>query len=748
MKIRYLLLFPLLLVFNFWASAQKENNVWAFSNWYGLDFNISPPPLIKTRISSFEASASICDASGNLLFYTNGLTVWDNTHTVMPNGLGLIGGMSATQGAAIAPVFGHPNKYYIFSIENFNTGKSGYVRYSMVDMSLNGGKGDVLPGIKNNLLDTGMSEKMIIAPGCNGLWVILHDIDSPVFYSYKIDNPLYIGAPVVSRTTGVAYSGNYYVGEMKLSPNQKTIAVGNYVVDDFDYKGISPVQIFDFNQKTGIISGGLTIDSSNRAYSVEFSPDNKKFYIATWDSSIYQYDISLLPNTAAVYATKYKLNGDNFTSMRRAPDDKIYVVRHNYFTQLSCINNPNVSGVGCNVEVDVPALRNSSSGIYITLGNSTLRPMPGTDTILYSRKDTVICNGDNFYYNADIKRSDIKWHDGSTSRERTLTTAGTFWVSSVMGCTQYIDTINISLKAKQFNYSSSSYDLCFLKEYVVEPKKSALEFLWNDSSKAPTSTFFTSGKKWVMSSNRDCNINIDTFKVKLTVFDVDLKDTFICEGETLLFDAKVDSAATYLWSDNSTKSSLSITKPGNYWAYVTVGNCSRKDEFIVFQKTFEVNFDADTNICEGSNVLLEVKDKNLKYLWQDGSTGPSFLADKKGTYTVQIKEGTCINNKQAFVDVVQCENCLHIPNAFTPNNDQINDEFRVITACLIDKFSIVIYSRVGEEVYSSDNFNQSWDGTFKGLPLNTNTFYYMIKVKFRKPDAQEEIIKGDVTIIR
>ena len=63
--------------------------------------------------------ASICDASGKLLFYSNGQKVWDSTNTIMPNGSGIMGhaGLSCTQGVAIAPVFGHPNKDFLFTID-------------------------------------------------------------------------------------------------------------------------------------------------------------------------------------------------------------------------------------------------------------------------------------------------------------------------------------------------------------------------------------------------------------------------------------------------------------------------------------------------------------------------------------------------------------------------------------------------------------------------------------------------------
>lgn len=750
MFIRYCLAIILCSILPFCSLAQNENNVWTFGNEMGLDFNGASPTIFRSRILAKEGCASICDASGKLLFYSNGQKVWDATHTVMPNGLGIMGhaGLSCTQGVAIAPVFGHPNKYFLFTIDEFNMEKSGYLRYSVIDMSLNSGKGDVLPGIKNNNLDTGMSEKMIIAPACNGLWLITHHIDSPIFYAYKIDNPLYVGKPVISNTGGPVGTGLYFIGEMKLSPDQKTIANGNWISEVFGYSKKSPVEIFDFDRITGKITNGKAIDSSNYAYSIEYSPDNSKFYMADYDSSLYQYDLSLLPNLAAVQASKTKLLGDNFTSLRRAPDDKIYVNRHNYFTEMSRINNPNMPGLACNLEVDVPALSSASSAVYLMYGNNTLRPTPGSDTMIYTKKDTIICNGDNFNYQADIRRSDFKWHDGSTLKNRTFNSAGKYWISSRLGCTQYVDTFVIGLKEKKFSYSSTNLVLCFKKEYLAVPKTAATEFLWSDGSSAPTYLFSKSGNAWVMSSNKDCNIAIDSFKVKLTDFNVAIPDTFICANDTLNFNAQVDSAASYLWSDNSTKPTIKIHTPGKYWVNVIVGNCSKKEEFTVFQKSFAVNFRPDTFICEGEVVKLEVTEPNVQYLWQDGSTSSSIEVNQKGTYTVQITQGNCTTVNNAFVDVVQCENCMHIPNAFTPNDDLINDKFKVLTGCIIENFSMIIYNRWGEQVFASENYNTAWDGNFGGVPLNAGVYFYMVKVKFRKPGSKEELYKGDITLLR
>src|SRR5215467_3806249 len=99
------------------ASAQGEANIWYFGESAGLDFN-NDPPLVLTNgaMSDFEGCSSISDADGNLLFYTNGLTVWNKNHEIMMNGDGLHGNSSATQ-CLIVKMPDATSIYYIFTQE-------------------------------------------------------------------------------------------------------------------------------------------------------------------------------------------------------------------------------------------------------------------------------------------------------------------------------------------------------------------------------------------------------------------------------------------------------------------------------------------------------------------------------------------------------------------------------------------------------------------------------------------------------
>ena len=91
--------------------AQGEANIWYFGENAGLDFNSgSPIPLTNGQLNTFEGCSSFSDSSGNLLFYSDGTTVWTKDHTIMLGGTGLKGDPSSTQSAMIIPKPGNTTK--------------------------------------------------------------------------------------------------------------------------------------------------------------------------------------------------------------------------------------------------------------------------------------------------------------------------------------------------------------------------------------------------------------------------------------------------------------------------------------------------------------------------------------------------------------------------------------------------------------------------------------------------------------
>lgn len=337
---------------------QKEANIWYFGRYAGIDFNQgSPVPLTNSVMDQWEGCASICDTTGKLLFYTEGIRVYNKNHEGMAGGFGLHGEDTSTQSALIVPKPGSNTLYYLFTI-SYNAQNHG-LQYSIVDMSRQNGLGEVI--LHNIALLQHTTEKLTAYPHHNGkdIWIVTHAWNSTAFHSYLLTQDGLSPMPVISKTgtfhgivdeeNGVFYPNHEqdYIGYMRISPDGSRLAVA--------IKSRLTFEVFDFNNATGQISNPLTLTDSLfiTAYGVEFSPDGTKLYGTTEGTRrLYQWD--LLAGTpekiagSRIQIATLGLSEENWGgALQLGPDGKIYVaIVQSPF--LSVINNPNNAGNDCN----------------------------------------------------------------------------------------------------------------------------------------------------------------------------------------------------------------------------------------------------------------------------------------------------------------------------------------------------------------------------------------------------------------
>ncbi len=340
------------LFYSFFVSASNETNIWYFGNGAGLDFNSGSPVSISGgMVYTYEGCTSICDANGNLLFYSDGLTAWDRNHMVMPNGTGLTGDYSSTQSAMIVKQPGNTNIYYLFT--TFST-----LNYSVVDMTLNGGFGDITAA-KNVFMMNG-AEKLCAVKHSNGtdVWIIMHESGTDGFNVFLLSSTGVSAVPVHSNT---GLPDNGIVGQMKVSPTGTKIAIGLF-------NPVETVSLCDFDPATGIASNGFAIPTLNatQSYGIEFSPDGSKLYSTGENSwfNISQYDLNAgSPAAIIASATIIGTTGGILPAgMQLGPDLKIYVTLYTS-NFLAVINDPNVLGTGCNFQDNAVPLGAGSSQI-------------------------------------------------------------------------------------------------------------------------------------------------------------------------------------------------------------------------------------------------------------------------------------------------------------------------------------------------------------------------------------------------
>ena len=157
---RYLFLlfsFLPLLVF----SQVRTANDWYFGDNAGVKFEYGiPHGVTDGMITGAEGCSTVGDENGNLLFYTVGQYVYNRNHQLMPNGSGLMGNWSATHSSIIVPWPHSDSLFYIFTVDAIENHLQNGLRYNVVDMSLDGGLGDIISGEKNILLEGPVCEKL------------------------------------------------------------------------------------------------------------------------------------------------------------------------------------------------------------------------------------------------------------------------------------------------------------------------------------------------------------------------------------------------------------------------------------------------------------------------------------------------------------------------------------------------------------------------------------------------------------
>lgn len=342
------------------APAQdKRFNVWYFGIQAGLSFNASPAsPLTDGAINGTgqEGTAVICDASGNLRFYTDGRDVWTRTHTRMPNSGGLGGHFSATQGALIVPRPGNPDWYYVFSVPQQGTGA---LQVAEVNMALNGGLGEVVT--KNRVLVGKVTEKLQGIPHCNGTdyWVLAHEADSDKFVSHLVTAQglqpnrveSRVGATVASKTT--ARDGKDCIGQLKASQNGSRLAAA--------ISGQNAVELYDFNPATGVVSNALRLEGgfTNNAYGLEFSASGRFLYVggSFGERNLFQLDLQR-PSAADIVASAQLLGSSPaqmLGALQIGTDGRIYLANFTEnanssltgYPALGIINRPDEAGAAC-----------------------------------------------------------------------------------------------------------------------------------------------------------------------------------------------------------------------------------------------------------------------------------------------------------------------------------------------------------------------------------------------------------------
>ncbi len=524
--------------------------IWQFGHHAGLDFSSGNPVPISSPMETHGAKSAVqCDATGNVLFSANGFRIWDRMGNEMAGSANPLWPSFEfwKLNSIIVPDLGNLNRYYVITTfpsdgnPPYGAAGTSTLTYTVVDMTLNGGLGGIVPGQAYIILNNSASDQMVVVPDNQcGYWLIstIGNVHVFGFKTYHITaagiNTTPVSTPFATMPSSLPafpFGVDNRYGNMVYSYTRNKVFMSYSAGDLYAY---------NFDPATGIVSNPQQIGYS---YSPVFpasastpgiclSPDEQYLYTSgyTYGSTfeLRQYgilttgpNVSLAPHTVifspgplSPYAMIDQPWGFNFweTDMQLAHDNKIYLTYTMGKSYVGCINEPNQTGLACDYN-------------------------PNAVTLL-----------PNTYTSAFMPSPAIPRFSGNV-------------------------------------IASSSTDIkkCFEPSVVLTaPDATYLHYLWQDGSTGRQLTATASGRYIVQSNNGACgDLRIDTFNVTLGNFKVDLGlDTTICTGTGFVLDATVPDA-TYLWQDGNTNATRTITEAGTYTVTVQQGDCKASDSKIV-----------------------------------------------------------------------------------------------------------------------------------------------------------------------
>ena len=635
---------------------------WFFGTHAGIDFRSGQPRAAGGgQTTTYEGTASISDpVTGDLLFYTDGVTVWNRNHQVMENGTGLFGHESSTQSALIVPQPGRPNLFYLFTADTGpfgapdNSGRG--INYSIVDIGANGGLGKVTT--KNNSLLPKATEKLVAVPHCNGeeFWIVAHHLGSDQFFTWKLSTNGLNRTPVVSAAGSVhpATPGQqFFIGYLKASPN------GQYLFSIVLQNQTGELLAFD--NTTGRVTG--LVASLTASYGASFSASSRYLYVGE-GKEIYRYTLDGSPVAATRHRVSWTSGIDpaEVFGMQLGPDRNIYVSSLPLSVLLpqdilrirdSDQENPVVESIG--IAFDIPINGNPNQGFPNCIdGLIGLRGGGANELNAAIRaSDSVICAGESidFFDESGGQFTDVLWSFEGASRTSSTErfpagirypNPGTYRVTFALfgSCKAGYDTLYITVSPQPTVDAGAGGTICRGGSMQLQGSGEGT-FLWSPDEKLscldcpdPVAAPEETTTYYLTVENEAGCIARDSVTVSVTeIAEVRAStDTTICPGQSVTLSAS--GANSYEWSSDGelscTACSSPVVSPTVTTKYIVRGivteECDGFDTVVVtVRDPLPIEALPGLTICRGESVQLDVDvpgvaEEHLRYDWSPSGT--------------------------------------------------------------------------------------------------------------------------------
>lgn len=577
--------------------AQSTSDWWYFGQNAGVHFTANGPVAdTNGALWTSEGCSAVSDENGDLLFYTDGSLVFDHTHTQMPNGFGLFGNLSASNSSVIVPMPGSNDEYFIATVDQGGAFGQG-MYYSKVDMTLNGGNGDVDTAEKNVFLADSVAEKLVAVRAGSKYWIISHKVNSDEMLAYEVTGAGVNTTPVITHTGHTNNNGFGYC--MAASPEGDRLATSFFDQDS--------IFLYDFDLSTGVVTNTMKIGSSHSGgilYGFSFSPSGNLLYCQPFGfCTVLQYDLTLGSAAAITNSETTVANaGSGGGALQLGPDGKLYIARVNN-SFLSVINQPDVVGIGCDFDtigVDL-ANRNCVFGLpnFIKLGSAASFTYEGE------------CEGEPTVFTTNLNNVDsVEWDFGdpgsgasnsSTQFNPSHVFSDTGWFTVTLIYHSWAtgtDTISdlVWIFPQPVLDLGPDTNICGTNSFIKSVAQPYATYLWSTGD-TTSSLLIDSAGEYSVTVFGHCDTLIDSLEVVETPIQTGI---IFSQQQNGFVTLSVLSGYGYVWSTGDTTASIDVYSIGTYSVEYFAENGCKYQAFITIT---EIEF---VGISEVQKLVVDV----------------------------------------------------------------------------------------------------------------------------------------------
>jgi len=370
-------------------------------------------------------------------------------------------------------------------------------------------------------------------------------------------------------------------------------------------------------------------------------------------------------------------------------------------------------------------------------------------------KDSLLCDGRPYRVNLSGKYDSARWENNTRPLIRSLVNEGFYKLRTWKGACYDDDSATITTLTSPTVSFTGDTVFCENESTQIEVTISPddTDFEWNDGSTDLTRNLEATGSYFVTAKNA-CNSALRTFDVREIILSpIEIgNDTTGCFGDDIMLVPSVIPDKTYAWKHGPITPSITISESGRYILTISEKQCDLSDTInINFIEPPSISLPDTVKLCKKEKLFVKRSVADASVIWQNAVVADSILLfNYEGPLVVKASNKCGVDSAKSYVPLIDCYCRMFIPNAVSPNLDQLNEVFQPVADCdKLKSYQLQVFNRWGQLVYTADQPDKAWDMHIKGKPVPSGIYiWYVSYAGFENGQVARKHEKGTLHVLR